>query len=73
MQVVAFLAEDLLVAGGFDGEMYLFQSQNYHWQLCQAIQGKLILISLERENVMGYLLHLTYVLGTLSHVTALHA
>lgn len=46
LQVVAFLAENVLIAGGFDGEMYLFQSQNYDWQLSQTIQGKLSLLAL---------------------------
>ena len=40
VQVVAFLAEELLLAGGFDGEMYLFECKNNHWQLSKPIQGK---------------------------------
>jgi len=40
LQVVAFLQEDLLVAGGFEGDMYMFKCRQRHWQLLRAIEGE---------------------------------
>lgn len=40
----------MLIAGGFDGDMYLFQRKSDHWQLTQTIQGKAVPISL---SMMG--------------------
>ena len=38
-QVAAFVQEDMLVAGGFDGEMYLFVRKQQQWQLSTALEG----------------------------------
>lgn len=40
LQVIAFIREAVLVAGGFDGEMYMFSCKQQHWQLLRNIQGK---------------------------------
>ena len=52
LQVVAFLAEDVLVAGGFDGEIYLFRSQDHDWQLTRAIQGKVSLQLVQQQILL---------------------
>ncbi|KAL0041805.1 hypothetical protein WJX79_005327 [Trebouxia sp. C0005] len=38
-KVVAFLQEDLLIAGGFEGDMYMVKCRQQHWQVIKAIQG----------------------------------
>lgn len=43
LQVIAFLQETVLIAGGFDGEMYMFGCKKQHWQLLKVIQGKRLL------------------------------
>lgn len=65
LQVVAFLAESILVAGGFDGEMYLFHSQDHDWQLSQTIQGKLLL-----QSIYMYSAHM---IDVLCHSTGMRA
>ena len=39
LQVAAFIGEDLIVAGGFDGEMFMLGCKQQHWQLLKTLQG----------------------------------
>ena len=40
LQVVGFVAENALVAGGFDGEVYFFERNKVSWHLSRTLQGK---------------------------------